>query len=147
MKWFKKIREDCTGYDRHNTSEEIVYKAHFFAGYKGAFILMTPFRMSFSCGVIGLSRYQKKARILRHEYGHYLQLKQRGWFRYIKEIVLYSVTENLLYRKGKLPYDYYGSPWEAEADRLGGVENCTECTPWPSWLSGSYKEMLRLFRK
>ena len=147
MKLIKHLKEDFRNYSKKNQEEERVFKAHYFSNYKGAFVWLTPFQYSFSCGIIGLSSRQRYSRILRHEYGHYMQLKKRGWIRYIHKIVIYSVTENMLYRKKKLPYDYYGSPWEAEADVLGGVEERSECTPWPRKVADSYIEMLKLFRK
>lgn len=30
---------------------------------------------------------------------------------------------------GKLPYDYYASPWEAEVDELGGVNRTDNNEP------------------
>ena len=33
-------------------------------------------------------------------------------------------------RFDKLAYDYYTSPWEAEADQLGGVERQIVGDPW-----------------
>lgn len=46
---------------------------------------------------------------------------------------------------GKLPYDYYGSPWEAEADRLGGVHRTEDNTPWPDGAYHSYGDLIRMF--
>ena len=141
------LKKDFRNYDLNNQDEAKVYQAHYYAGSKGALVFITGFRYSFSCGIIGLSKYQKYYNILGHEYGHYLQLKKRGWLNYIRKIVIYSVTENILYRKKKLPYDYYGSPWEQEADILGGVKRNNDNSPWPESVSGSYFEMIKLFRK
>ena len=41
------------------------------------------------------------------------------------------VIANILDQMGKLPYDYYGSSWEAGADELGGVYGTEDDTPWP----------------
>lgn len=56
-----------------------------------------------------------------------------------------SVTANLLEKMGKLPYDYYGSPWEAEADRLGGVHRTENNTSWPDGACRSYGDLLKMF--
>ena len=41
-----------------------------------------------------------------------------------------SVTAFALDEMGKLPFDYYSSPWEAEADVHGGVIRGTFEKPW-----------------
>ena len=126
------LREDCRRYDRRNESEAAVLAARYFACYRGVFVLKTRTRASFSFGLIGLSRYQQSAAMLRHEYGHRLQLRKLGLWRYIRRVAVPSVTANLLSRRDKLPYDYYGSPWEAEADQLGQVQRCRDNRPWPA---------------
>lgn len=55
---------------------------------------------------------------LKHEHGHQVQSKSLGWF-YLVLIGIPSVIANLLHRKIK--FNYYRTPWEASADRLGGV--------------------------
>jgi hypothetical protein len=54
-----------------------------------------------------------------HEKGHQKQSLYLGWF-YLLGIGLPSVIGNLLHRIFK--FDYYRQPWEAWADRLGGVK-------------------------
>lgn len=58
---------------------------------------------------------------LKHERGHQKQSLYLGWL-YLPVIGLPSVIGNLLYRA--IDFDYYKQPWEAWADRLGGVERC-----------------------
>jgi hypothetical protein len=53
-----------------------------------------------------------------HEHGHSKQSLILGWL-YLPLIGLPSVIGNLLHRFIK--FDYYKQPWEAWADRLGGV--------------------------
>ena len=84
-------------------------------------MLKTPFDASFSFGIIGLSTQQQNSNTLNHEYGHKLQLDDKGIGEYMIDVVVPSVTINVLDRKGKLPYDYYSYPWEAEANELGGA--------------------------
>ena len=84
---------------------------------------------------------------VKHEYGHTKQLENMGVSRYTKEIALPSVTANVLDRVGKLDYDYYGSPWEAEADLLGGVSRTYNNTPWPDDAYSSYGDLIKMFWK
>lgn len=58
---------------------------------------------------------------VKHEYGHHKQSLILGWF-YLLIIGLPSVVGNLLCRV--FWYSYYSQPWEAWADKLGGVERC-----------------------
>ena len=61
-------------------------------------------------------------RTVMHEYGHCLQSRRYGWL-YLLVVGLPSLCGNVysrLFRKDGLWY--YGQPWEAQADRLGGVD-------------------------
>ena len=49
------------------------------------------------------------------------QLEQLGLQDYLLLVAIPSVTANILDRMRILPYDYYSSPWEYEADLAGGV--------------------------
>ena len=55
----------------------------------------------------------------KHEMGHQKQSLYLGWL-YLIIIGLPSVTGNLLNRV--IDFDYYKQPWEAWADKLGGVK-------------------------
>ena len=57
---------------------------------------------------------------LKHEQGHQKQYQMLGGFLYYLIIGIPSFFGNLIQRIFK--YDYYKQPWEAWADRLGGVE-------------------------
>jgi hypothetical protein len=57
----------------------------------------------------------------KHEQGHQKQSLYLGWL-YLLVIGLPSVIGNLLNRV--IWFDYYKQPWEAWADKLGGVERC-----------------------
>lgn len=54
----------------------------------------------------------------KHEQGHQKQSLYLGWL-YLLVIGLPSAIGNLLNRR--IDFDYYKQPWEAWADRLGGV--------------------------
>lgn len=144
----KRLREDIKNYDRHNAEERPVLDAHFFSRYKGTIVLKLPkSRSAASFGVIFMGRDIRDTRMPRHEYGHRIQLKNMGLARYTRKIAVPSLTANILDRLGKLPYDYYGSPWEAEADELGGVIRRADNTPWPEEAYSSYSDLLKLFLK
>ena len=119
--FFEGIAEDWKNYNTGNESEDIVFSSNYFSSYKGTLVVKTPFDASFSFGIIGLSTQQQDVGSLRHEYGHAVQLENMGLGSYITDVAIPSITINLLERKGKLPYDYYSYPWEAEANRLGGT--------------------------
>ena len=115
------VTQDIQNFDINNQSEENVFESNYFSNYKGTLVIKTPFDASFSFGFIGLSSQQQNSETLKHEYGHTIQLENMGVQRYITNVVVPSVTINILDRQGKLPYDYYSYPWEAEANQLGGV--------------------------
>ena len=87
----------------------------------------------------------KSTNTVKHEYGHKVQFDNMGLRTYVAKVAVPSVTANILDRMGKLPYDYYGSEWEAEADRLGGVHRTSNNTPWPDGAYNSYEDLIRLF--
>ena len=60
--------------------------------------------------------------LLRHEYGHTVQLKELGYFWYTLLVVAPSVSCFTASNLGMLDVDYYSIPWEFEADINGGVE-------------------------
>ena len=111
-------------YHFYNSNEELVLhrlEKYGVAFYKGVLVIKTPFDASFSYGFIGISKEQLDSATLKHEYGHAVQKKSMWWGKYIVNVVIPSITINLLDRQEKLPYDYYSYPWEAEANVLGNV--------------------------
>ena len=139
------VKEDYNNFNRNNEDENKVFKSNYFSAYKGAIVVRTPFDASFSYGIIALNTNNEDSSELNHEYGHYLQMQDKGVADYTKEIAIPSITANVLKRMGKLPYDYYGSPWESEADLLGGVTRIEDGTPWPEGSYDSYWDLIRLF--
>ena len=143
----KALREDRKNFDRNNTDEAKVLAARVFSAYKGAFVLKLPIgRNAASFGILFLGSKVRDPATVRHEYGHRLQWEQMGFFRFVRRVALPSVTANLMDRRGKLPYDYYGSPWEAEADRLGGASHPGRDRVWPVEIR-KYRDLLRLRKK
>jgi len=116
------VVEDFANYDPNNKSEDVVFSANYFSNYKGVFVIKTSlFDAPFSFGVIVLTPQHQYADALNHEYGHYLQLEKYGLVQYFTKIAVPSLVCNLIDRVGWLPWYYYNSPWEYEADQLGGV--------------------------
>ena len=115
------VAEDYNNYDLNNQSETVVFSSNYFSGYRGAFVMKTPFDASFSFGFIGLSIHQQDSSTIKHEYGHTVQFKEKGLLEYTGTVAIPSVTINILDRQQKLPYDYYSYPWEAQANMYGGT--------------------------
>ena len=140
------VAEDFHNYDANNQSEQKVFESNYFSNYKGAFVLKTSFDTSFSFGIIGLCTQQQDSNTLKHEYGHTVQMQNLGVGRYITNVAIPSVIINLLDRQGKLPYDYYSYPWEAEANELGGATLSQKwMPPLPQGGDTSYWGLIRLF--
>jgi len=116
------VIEDVKNYDPANQSEKVVFEANYFSAYKGTLVLKTSLEKSGSFGIIVLSRKHQQPNVLKHEYGHRVQLEQKGLVKYTFEVAVPSLTINYLANKNKLPYDYYSYPWEAEANKLGGAK-------------------------
>lgn len=144
--FFKNIVKDIKNYDKANESEQTVFSASYFSCYKGTFVIKANFRSSFSFGFIALCTRQQNENTLKHEYGHRLQLKNIGLYRYIRDVAIPSVKAFNLNRKNKLLFDYYGSPWESEADVLGGVDRQTRNTPWALPNGMTHREMLKAMK-
>ena len=115
-------REDRENFDRENTDPQKVLRAHYFSTYRRTTVLRVPIgRAAASFGILFIGRKVRSPETVLHEYGHRLQLQERGFWGYLFCIAVPSVCANLLWRMGLLRHGYYESKWEAEADRLGGV--------------------------
>lgn len=144
------IVEDYINYNTSNTSEQAVIDAHYFSSYKGKLVIKLPIGTNaFSFGIMfigdDVGSRSDPIETIQHEYGHTVQYDQMGFNDYLFDVAIPSVTANILQRQGKLPYDYYGSPWESEADRLGGVSRTSGNTPWPSGAYNSIWDLFKLF--
>ena len=138
--------EDVKYYDGDNTDEQKVFDAHYFCSYKDTLVIKLPIGSNaFSYGIIGLGNDVTDVETIKHEYGHKVQFNERGILDFTVNIAIPSLTANILGKMGKLPYDYYGSPWEAEADSLGGVSRKTHNTPWTSEEYSSYWDLIKMF--
>ena len=101
-----------------NTSADAVLQADYFAFYRGIPVIRTNGNRSGSFGIIFLTRetnYRDYPEdMLRHEYGHVVQLCQLGVIKYLLCIFIPSWQ-----KWGSDPY--YEKPWEITADIYGGV--------------------------
>ena len=117
MGFFSRLREDIRAFDRKNTDESKVFSAHRFSCYRGVTVWKMRLKRSGSVGIIFLDP-RENADTLRHEYGHTVQLRRLGLFRYLFCIGIPSWRD-----WGKEPY--YDRPWEVTADVFGGVKGRT----------------------
>ena len=145
-KFANAIAEDCRNFNPGNTNEQAVFKSNYFSAYKETIVIKTNFQSSFSFGIIGLSREQEEADILNHEFGHCLQLEQKGIGRYVFEVAIPSMIICDLDKKDRLPYEYYSYPWEAEANQLGGASPRSDGRPpTPPGYNPSYWDLISLY--
>jgi len=93
--------------------------------YKGVPVVKTSAMKDalFSFGVIFVGDEVDSTNLLRHEYGHVLQLKEIGVWGYIQFVAMPSVACFWATEAGVLPSNlYYNLPWENIADRYGGAK-------------------------
>lgn len=125
------IIKDLRNFDINNQSENVVLNSTYFSAYKGVPVVRINSNSgsSFSFGFIGLDKNYADANTVKHEYGHTVQLDEHGLFEYILEVAVPSLINNYLDQKGKTD-NYYGAPWEAEADKYSNVTRRTNNEPW-----------------
>ena len=120
--WFlvlPKIVSDFSAFEWNNQNEQKVLDCNYFSAYKNVFVLRVPIGESaFSFGFIGLGNKNNEILTVKHEYGHYLQLKELGWYKYIRYIAIPSLKGSW---GGVSYYDYYSQPWEYGAELYGEV--------------------------
>ena len=141
------LNEDIRNYDKHNKDESKVLESHFFSSYNGVFVLRVPISdIGFSYGIIVLGYKENSLNevAVMHEYGHRLQLDEMGYVDYTLNVALPSVVAWFINEQGKLPFNYFSSPWEAGADSRVGITRGSFTDPWqPS--DGYYRYLIELF--
>ena len=121
------LANDLRNFDLLNTDPLAAKDAKYISAYKGQVVIIHdvpwPDRAA-SAGVMVLPRNAQDwnpsdfEALIRHEYGHFLQLSQVGPDKYLLAIFLPSAVIGAF-----LDYDtYYSMPWEIIADMLGKVE-------------------------
>jgi len=118
------IKKDIENFDLFNDDPTVALKSNYFSCYKGVLVIRTDLDRSGSFGIIFLTRESNKrdnpADVVRHEYGHVMQLLQLGLLNYALCIGLPSADT-----WGSYDYygDYYNKPFEVTADIYGGVQS------------------------
>ena len=114
------------------------------SNYKGQTVIRLPWgkRSGMSSGPImllgnGVNVDDRGRRLVRHEYGHFLEYQQLGFLKYFVGIGIPSLTNNL--RKTR---PYFNQPWEIHADMLAGI-NRPEHTAEDLELGKLYFEYLK----
>ena len=106
----------------YNEDESKVLKAQDFTFYKGVPVIKVPGNSAFSFGVIFFGDDIHDENLVRHEYGHIIQLQKLGVSAYLNTMVVPSVIGFNLDKMGVLPDGmYYNQPWEYKADEFGRV--------------------------
>ncbi len=114
----KKLVLDYKNFNFKNEEEQVVVNSNFFSAYKGKLVLRTNKIRSGSLGILMITRKGNPTNIkelIRHEYGHTVQLQQLGFLRYLLFIGIPS------WKQWKKEIPYYERPWEITADLFGGV--------------------------
>ena len=119
-KYIEYLKYDLKNFNKNNSNEKRVVESKCFSAYKGSLVIRTNMKRSGSYGILFISRkinrYKYPEDVIRHEYGHYLQMKRIGIIRYTLFIGIPSL---LNWGKGS----YYEKPWEITADILGDVRS------------------------
>ena len=120
--FISEIKEDVSNYDKNNQSEKTVLASNYFSSYKGVPVFRTNGDRSGSFGAMFVTRETNERAdaedIVRHEYGHTVQLKELGVLNYTLGIMIPSWLE---WGGG----DYYSRPFELTADLYGRVQSRT----------------------
>ena len=118
LKVVEDIRTDMVNFDIDNQSEQKVLESNYFSYYKGCMVFRTNGDRSGSFGALFITREtnfrEHPEDMVRHEYGHTLQLKELGVINYTLCIGIPSYFE---WGSG----EYYSKPWEITADAYGKV--------------------------
>ena len=108
--------------------------------YNGVPVISVPGSSSFSFGIIFMGK-EGGENLLRHEYGHTVQLQELGVFNYYKYVVKPSVYRYWKTVDGIYSWDsYYSTPWEYQADQYGGAVH--KYQPWANESSERYWNMV-----
>jgi len=121
---FRKLADDKRNYDLKNTCEKAVLDAHYFSAYRGRRVIKAggPGGRSFSLYIMFISKKAAAGgaggvNLVRHEYGHTVQLRRIGLIPYLFGIAIPSA------RSGRVPEpEYYDLVTEVTADKLGGAD-------------------------
>jgi len=120
VQFIEDVKEDADAFDIDNESEEKVLESNYFSSYKGVPVFRTNGNRSGSFGAIFLTRETNQRNnpedVVRHEYGHTVQLRELGVINYTMCIMIPSWQ-----MWGSK--EYYTKPWEITADLYGRVQS------------------------
>lgn len=120
-RYFTNLIEDISNYDKNNQSESKVLASHYFSSYNGVPVVRTNGDRSGSFGILFITRETNTRRnaedVVRHEYGHVIQLRKLGVVKYALGIMLPS------WQEWDANTNYYARRCEITADIYGGVES------------------------
>ena len=120
QKVWKNTLENLVNTD--NTDEQVVLDADLLAFYNGRLFLKVKGESGLSFGIVFFGEGIDDPNLVRHEYGHTVQLKKIGLADYIRQVAIPSLCGYLLNETSLLPPGlYYNLPWEYTADVYGGV--------------------------
>ena len=102
-----------------NEDEQVVLDADYFAFYKGQLVILGDYPDSRSASfiIMFLDKDDKDPDTVKHEWGHYVQLRLMGPLHFLSSVAIPSITSD------PNDSDYYSNPWERTADWLGGAAN------------------------
>ena len=128
---YSNIQADIQNFEINNTDPQKVIAANYFSAYRGEFALKSSIldTAGFSFGIMVIGDNVTSANLIRHEYGHYLQLQEMGAWKYLFEVAIPSVTGFILEDKKKLKCKYLELPWEYDASYRGGDTDYRNYTP------------------
>jgi len=125
------LKEDIENFNIDNEDESIVFESTYFSAYKGKLVIRHNSEFLTSWAIFGtiwlnhnvdLKDDKKKSETLNHEYGHTLQEEELGLAKYLAGVAVPSIVVNVISRfDDEVKKNYYKYPWEADADRRGGV--------------------------
>ena len=141
------LDKDFQNFKWDNDDPEDILESNIFSAYKNKLVVRLPIdNYGVSFGVIGIGNNVADINVVKHEYGHTLQFKEMKVAKYTTTVAIPSITINILDRNGKLPYDYYSYPWEAEANKLGGADlRQKRKEPLPAGSNTSFQGLIKLF--
>lgn len=104
--------------------------------YNGVPVIYIPGDSSFSFGIIFMGK-DGGDNLLKHEYGHVVQLGLLGFSNYCKYVAVPSIS--VFWASEQVAWlndSYYSFPWEYQADQFGGASH--RYTPWADDISSIY---------
>ena len=119
-----------------NTDPNLVIESDDWAYYNGALVIKVPAMdaKALSYGIILLGN-ECDVDTLKHEYGHYLHLRQIGFISYTANVAGPSLFGSTL---GLSDVEYYSQPWEYIAEVLGKPDRSFEYFPNSDTYASAY---------